>query len=247
MAMRLDQYLVNHFGFTRNKAQQLIDSGLVLLNAKICNKSSFKIKEDDTVSIVEDRRVNWVSRSAEKLAGFFEVIQGKIVLEWKNCLDIGSSTGWFTQVLLSLGVHHIDAVDVGTDQLHESIRQDSRVSSYEQTDIRNFAIDHPYIYDIIVCDASFISLSEIIDSISVLSDGYTEIVLLYKPQFEVGREHLRHTGVPKDPKIVEQKMKEFEWLLQLKYFNILKILPSSLKGEAGNQEWIYWIQKKSQN
>jgi 23S rRNA (cytidine1920-2'-O)/16S rRNA (cytidine1409-2'-O)-methyltransferase len=101
-------------------------------------------------------------------------------------------------------------VDVGTDQLHESIRQDIRVSSYEQTDIRDFALESPRIYDIIVCDASFISLSEIIDSISILSDFHTEIILLYKPQFEVGREHLRHTGVPKDPKIVEQKMREFE-------------------------------------
>lgn len=79
--MRLDQYLVNTFGITRNKAQQLINTGLVFLNAKICNKSSVQIKETDKVTIQEDRRVHWVSRSAEKLAGFLENITPKIPLE----------------------------------------------------------------------------------------------------------------------------------------------------------------------
>jgi 23S rRNA (cytidine1920-2'-O)/16S rRNA (cytidine1409-2'-O)-methyltransferase len=91
---------------------------------------------------------------------------------------------------------------------------DPRVSVYEQTDIRNFAKTHPMNhYNYIVCDASFISLSEIIDSILSLARDITKIILLYKPQFEVGRENLRHTGVPKDLKIVEQKMKQFEELL----------------------------------
>lgn len=82
---------------------------------------------------------------------------------------------------------------MGTDQLHESIRKDMRVSSYEQIDIRDFVKKYPQIYDVIVCDASFISLSSIIDSISLVSDIHTDIILLYKPQFEVGRENLRHT------------------------------------------------------
>ena len=80
MAMRIDQYLVTHFGFTRNKAQQLISTDLILINAKICNKSSFQVKESDIVTIEEDRRVHWVSRSAEKLAGFLENITPKISL-----------------------------------------------------------------------------------------------------------------------------------------------------------------------
>ncbi len=243
--MRLDQYLVSTFGITRNKAQQLINTGLVFLNAKICNKSSVQIKETDKVTIQEDRRVHWVSRSAEKLAGFLENITPKIPLEWKKCLDIGSSTGWFTQVLLSYSVDHVDAVDVGTDQLHESIRKDMRVSSYEQIDIRDFVKKYPQIYDVIVCDASFISLSSIIDSISLVSDIHTDIILLYKPQFEVGRKNLRHTWVPKDPKVVEQKMREFESLLQTLYFDIITKKASSLTWEAGNQEWIYMIRKTS--
>jgi len=149
--------------------------------------------------------VNWVSRSAEKLAGFLE--QFPIKINGKKCLDVGSSTGGFTQVLLSYGANRIDAVDVGSNQLHESIRSNPKVSSYEQTDIRDFAKQNNGIfYDIIVCDASFISLYEIVDFIFLVANTDTKIILLYKPQFEVGRDQLRKTGVPKDLKIVEQKI-----------------------------------------
>ena len=270
--MRLDQYLVLHHGLTRNKAQQLIATDLVCVNAKICNKASFQIGDSSIVTITADRRVEWVSRSAEKLAEFIErldmvsdvsVPQGytfqyhsseysgeiqskKLTIAGTNCLDVGSSTGGFTQVLLQYGATHIDAVDVGTDQLHPSLRSDSRVSSYEQTDIRDFATEKQSHYDIIVCDASFISLSMIIDAMLTLSNIDTRMILLYKPQFEVGREHLRKTGVPKDIKIVEANMTEFENLLTTKNTNILKKEKSSLIGEAGNQEWIYMIQKNPQ-
>ncbi len=116
-------------------------------------------------------------------------------------------------MLLQNGAIHIDAVDVGTNQLHPSLRLNERVTSYEQTDIRDFAkIQHDH-YDIIVCDASFISLSSIIESILFLSSVDTTLILLYKPQFEVGPEHLRKTGIPKDTKIVAKKMAEFEVLL----------------------------------
>lgn len=238
--MRLDQYLVLHHGLTRNKAQQLIIAGLVSIDSKVYTKVSYKVSEESFVTIAIDRRVQWVSRSAEKLAGFLEElcifyestcyygesilkqvqgnssdkeVQKPIQIYGANCLDIGSSTGGFTQVLLQFGAIHVDAVDVGTDQLHSSLRLHERVSSYEQTDIRDFAkIPHDH-YDIIVCDASFISLSSIIESILSLSDIDTNLILLYKPQFEVGQEHLRKTGVPKDTKIVTKKMAEFEILL----------------------------------
>jgi 23S rRNA (cytidine1920-2'-O)/16S rRNA (cytidine1409-2'-O)-methyltransferase len=196
------------------------------------------------VTIATDRRVHWVSRSAEKLAGFFDQTDYNIQITGSHCLDVGSSTGGFTQVLLEYGASHVDAVDVGTDQLHESIRSDSRVSSYEQTDIRDFAKTHmSSVYDIIVCDASFISLLDIIDPIISFAGTDTSIILLYKPQFEVGREQLRHTGVPKDQKVVEKKMREFESILLQKNLNILEVKKSSLMGEAGNQEWVYLVKK----
>ena len=181
--MRLDIYLASHHGITRNKAQQLILAGLVSVNTKICIKASFLISDTAIVSIVPDRRVEWVSRSAEKLVGFIERLDINIAVN--NCLDIGSSTGGFTQVLLQYGAVHIDAVDVGTDQLHPSLRGDSRVNSYEQTDIRDFAKIKHVSYNIIVCDASFISLTLILDSMIFLADSETKMILLYKPQFEV--------------------------------------------------------------
>lgn len=247
MAMRLDLYLVHHHAITRNKAQQLIVANLISVNQHTCNKSSQSIGEDDIVTIKEDRRVHFVSRSAEKLAGFFESLHTPIVIAGSNCLDVGSSTGWFTQVLLSFGAHHVDAVDVGTDQLHESLRWDICVTSYEKTDIRDFAkIYTNNHYNLIVCDASFISLTEIVDPILALANEKTTIILLYKPQFEVGREHLRKTGVPKNQGIIDKKMTEFESFLLFKDCVILDRKPSSLKGEAGNQEWIFLIQKNPQ-
>lgn len=247
--MRLDHYLVLHHGLTRNKAQQLIKSDLISVDAKICNKSSQLIGEGHIVTIVEDRRVAWVSRSAEKLAGFLEaysIQNSELNISWSNCLDVGSSTGGFSQVLLGYEVSHIDAVDVGTGQLHALLQNDPRVTSYEETDIRDFAKTKHTPYDIIVCDASFISLTQILDSMIALADSETKMILLYKPQFEVGREQLRKTGVPKDMKIVENKMKEFEELLRLKNMSIIKKEKSSLIGEAGNQEWIYMLERATQ-
>ncbi len=243
--MRLDQYLVKHHHLTRNRAQQLIATDLILVDSRICNKASFAMRDTSIVSIIHDRRVAWVSRSAEKLAGFLEWLPIALHLLDGTCLDIGSSTGGFTQVLLGLWVRHVDAVDVGTDQLHASLRHDPRVTIYEQTDVRDFSKNNTgnIVYDTIVCDASFISLIEIIDAILVLANETTKIILLYKPQFEVGREHLRKTGVPKDITVVQEKMTEFEGILCAKNTTILERTPAILMGEAGNQEWIYLLQK----
>lgn len=215
--MRFDVVLAERCGFTRNKAQQLIALGLVSVNGKTITKTSFDVSESDTFAIIEDRRVYWVSRSAEKLIGFLEQSRNEMLLQkvaGSSCLDVGSSTGGFTQVLLEHGAAHVDAVDVGTNQLHETIRNDARVTSYEEMDIRHFANQDRMRYDFIVCDASFISLVEILDSMLALADKETNIILLFKPQFEVGKQHLRKTGVPKDEKSIQDAMKRFENFVQ---------------------------------
>ncbi len=239
--MRLDLYISEKYGFTRNKSQALIDAGFICVNGKVIDKASFSVTWDEIFSIREDKSIHWVSRSAGKLDGFLEEI-GFIDITWKNCLDIGSSTGGFTQVLLEKWSSHVDAVDVGTDQLHEKIKNDPRVSSFEKTDIRKFSgTCHPGgTYDIITCDVSFISLAEIIPDILRFLDKNTDIFLLFKPQFEVGRANLRKTGVPKDKKIVEQKLKEFEQLLNHNCLKIKKKSPSTVIWEAGNEEWMIW-------
>lgn len=132
-------------------------------------------------------------------------------------------------------------MDVGRDQLHPSIRVDERVTSHEQMDIRDFMPKS--LYDIIVCDASFISLTQILDAILRHAENSTEIILLFKPQFEVGKEHLRKTGVPKDETCVSRAMQVFEEYIKDKNCVILAKEKSCLIGEAGNQEWVYWIKK----
>ncbi len=140
-SMRLDLCIAEKYSMSRNKARQLIEAGLVSVNEQSVVKPSFEIIGDEEIGLQEDKRIKWVSRSAGKLDGFLDQIAGKnksMSILGAFCLDVGSSTGGFTQVLLERGAVHVDAVDVGTDQLHEKIRTDSRVMSYEQTDIRSF-------------------------------------------------------------------------------------------------------------
>ncbi len=180
--MRIDQYIAREYGFSRNRVQQLIDAGLVFVDEVPVCRASVKVCENANICIREDRMIHWVSRSAGKLFHFFEE-HPEIVIQGARCLDVGSSTGGFTQVLVERNVLSVDAVDVGTDQLHDSIRQNPKVMSHEKMDIRNFPTSKPY--DVIVCDASFIRLSEILPAIFSHSDKNTVIILLYKPQFEV--------------------------------------------------------------
>lgn len=191
----------------------------------LAKKASHDIVPFDIVRILPDKRVDFVSRSAIKLDTFLETID--LDVAGSICLDIGASTGGFTQVLLAHGAKRIYAVDVGTSQLHSSLREDSRVVSIENTDIRNFQAST--YFDCIVGDISFISLTKLIDPILMLADEKTEIILLYKPQFEVGRENLRKTGVPKSDMIVAKKFQEFQELLVSKGVIIKKISPSSLE------------------
>jgi 23S rRNA (cytidine1920-2'-O)/16S rRNA (cytidine1409-2'-O)-methyltransferase len=239
--MRLDSYLSMHHNVSRNRAKQLIEAWLVFIDGDSCTKVSQDVSEGNSVTLAEDKRVHWVSRSAMKLHGFLAHHQ-EIAVQWMNCLDVGSSTGGFTEVLLEQWAKHIDAVDVGTDQLHEKIRSNSRVKSYEQTDIRAFFQKIPY--DVIVCDASFISLCQILDAIIIHANPTTEIILLFKPQFEVGKINLRKTGVPKDEKCILEAMNWFENLLKERQCAIFAKEKSCLIWEAGNEEWVYWIRKK---
>ena len=249
--MRLDHFVVQTYWFTRNKAQQLIESGLVSIEEKIVTKTSFQVDWDEDVLLREEKCVHWVSRSAGKLDGFLNQLEAwgvQIQIKGRKALDIWSSTGGFTQVLLERWIDHVDAVDVGTNQLHETIRNNPKVSSYEQTDIRTF---HPtiqssnqfFIYDIIVCDVSFISLHEIVPHILRFSDSKTDIVVLFKPQFEVGREYLRKTGVPRNKEIVQQKIEEFEQLLNHNWLIIQSKSLSTVIWEAGNEEWMIFLKQ----
>lgn len=132
-------------------------------------------------------------------------------------------------------------MDVGEGQIHASLRENMHVFSYEKTDIRNFRSDKKY--DFIVCDASFISLEKIFQSIFDLANKNTEIILLFKPQFEVGRELLTKNGVPKSEEIIQKSLQNFKNFLQKFSVSFLGCEKSTLIGEAGNQEYIFYLKK----
>lgn len=235
--MRLDSYLVE-LGLveSRNKAQQLIKDHAVSVDGKIIDKVSFEA--DETMSVTMADNTQYVSRAAIKLKGFLPFMECN--LAGLNALDIGSSTGGFTQVLLEEGAAHVTCVDVGSDQLHPSLRSDSRVTVFENTDIRNFLPEKTY--DIVTCDVAFIPLELVLDSIVRLSSRY--IVILFKPQFQVGREVKRDkNGVVKDNSAIGKAMIKFEDTCSLLGWKLIAKETAHIAGKEGNQETCYGFVK----
>lgn len=234
---RLDNYLVeNGMCESRNRAQSIIKDGLVSVNGLQIIKSSFVIKESDEVIVKEHKE--YVSRAAFKLSTFLDELS--LDLRGVSALDIGSSTGGFTQVLLEEGASEVTAVDVGRDQLHATLKSDKRVLSYEDCDIREFESDKKF--DIVVSDVAFISLLHILDAVDRLSND--KIILLFKPQFEVGREAKRDkNGVVVDEKAILQAMIKFEDACKLKGWRLVKKSASKLTGKEGNLEYCYFFEK----
>ena len=235
--IRLDNYLVKkNLIDSRNKAQTLIKDGLVSVNSKIVLKSSLKIDENDEVIVA--KHDNYVSRSAYKLKLFLEEVD--LDVAGMISLDIGSSTGGFTQVLLEKGVKEVSAVDVGKEQLHKSLKQDERVISYESCDIRKFHSQKKF--ELVVSDVSFISLLNILNDVDRLAHGI--IILLFKPQFEVGREVKRdNNGVVTDEKAILKAMSKFEKTCLQKSWKLINKSPSKLTGKEGNLEYCYLFKK----
>lgn len=235
--MRLDNYLVEKdLVQSRNKAQEIIKTGLVNVNNKSILKPSFKVTENDEVYVTEHKA--YVSRAAFKLDEFLNEIN--LHVKNKTALDIGSSTGGFTQVLLERGVKEVSCVDVGHNQLHHSLREDERVHVFEGCDIRKFHSDVSF--DLIVSDVAFISLLYILDDVDRLASE--DIILLFKPQFEVGRGIKRDkNGVVQDKKAIANAMIKFEDSCKLKGWKLAEKLPSTLTGKEGNLEYCYYFKK----
>ena len=235
--MRLDNYLVEkELVQSRNKAQEIIKAGLVSVNNKSILKSSFKVTQNDEVDVTEHKA--YVSRAAFKLDEFLN--ETGLDVKGKTALDIGSSTGGFTQVLLERGVGEVSCVDVGSEQLHHSLRNDERVHVHENCDIRKFESKRQF--ELIVSDVAFISLLYILDDVDRL--GSDEIILLFKPQFEVGREAKRDkNGVVTDKKAIASAMTKFEDACRLKNWQLVQKSPSKLTGKEGNLEYCYYFKK----
>ncbi len=239
--MRLDKYLVDEGYFeSRNRANDAIKAGQVTVDGKKA-KASAKVDEN-TVVEVEDTKF-YVSRAARKLESFLDTYP--MDFKDKNALDIGSSTGGFAQIVLENGAASLACVDVGKDQLHISLRQNEKVSLFEETDIREFESSEGF--ELITCDVSFISILKITDDIDRLSQNGTDIVILYKPQFEVGKDVKRDSkGVVQDLDAIARRKEEFEAeMLKLGWIEKYQAL-SQVQGKEGNQEYLYHFVKKGQ-
>ena len=236
--MRLDIYLTKTFNIqSRNKACELIKSDKVKIDGVIITKPSFNVEDDHKIELLEDDF--YVSRAAYKLKYFLEELEN-FDLKNKNTLDIGSSTGGFTQILLENSVSKVTCVDVGSNQLHERIKYDSKISFFENTDIRAFQSDE--IFDIVTCDVSFISILHIIEDINRLASK--DIIILFKPQFEVGTKVKRDKkGVVKDKNAILKSREDFLNYTQKLNWNLKYSNLSKLQGKDGNEEELFYFSK----
>ena len=205
--MRLDDKVKEIFNISKTKAQKYIREGIVKVDNKIITKPGYILKDEEKndIEIIEEKnRYIYVSQGALKLKKAVEEFNLKEILKDNICIDIGSSTGGFTEILLENGVKKVYSIDVGTSQLDEKLKKNNKVISIENTDFRNIQIDKENKFqndniDTIVGDLSFISLKKIIDKIVEISPK--NIILLIKPQFEVGEDIARkYNGVIDDKK-----------------------------------------------
>ena len=240
--IRADQLLVSRgLAESRTRAQALIMAGAVFSGERKLAKAGDMLAEDAPLD-VRGKDHPWVSRGGIKLdhglTHFGFDVTGAVAL------DVGSSTGGFTDVLLSRGAAKVYAVDVGTNQLAWKLRQDPRVVVEEQTNARTLdAGIIPEPVDIIVCDASFIGLAKVLDAPLKLAKRGARLVVLIKPQFEAGREEVGKGGVVRDPAVHERVCANAKAWVESEGWAVLGVVPSPITGPEGNVEFLLGAEK----
>lgn len=238
---RADKVLValGHFD-SRAAAQAAIAAGLVRVGKKVLSKAAEKISPD--ARILAEAAHPWVSRSGLKLAHAFEAFE--VDAARMHCLDVGASTGGFTEVLLANGAASVIAIDVGRDQLHRRLRDDARVTSLEATDARalkaEMLVTAP---DLIVCDASFISLHKLLSVPLSLAGPNANLIALFKPQFEVGRENIGKGGIVTDRAAIGRAEQSFVDWLSNEGWAVKARADSPIKGGDGNSERLIFAER----
>jgi len=237
MKRRVDQMLVDReLAETRSKAQALILAGLVFSGERKIEKAGQSLPEDAPLE-VRGRGHPWVSRGGIKLAHALEEFGWDV--SGAVALDVGSSTGGFTDVLLQRGAVRVFAVDVGTNQLAWKIRQDPRVTVHEQTNARYLTdaiVTEPV--DIIVCDASFISLAKVLEKALDFAKPGGRLLALVKPQFEAERAEIGKGGVVKDPAVHERVCQAAARWVESCGWAVRGITRSPITGPEGNVEFL---------
>ncbi|MFH1076688.1 MAG: TlyA family RNA methyltransferase [Pseudomonadota bacterium] len=237
---RLDILLVEHgLAETRQKAQALILAGQVQVDGKLSDKSGVKISEESTLSI-HNKNLPYVSRGGLKLEAALDHFQ--VNISGLSCLDVGASTGGFTDCLLQRGAHSVVCVDVGYGQLHWKIRNDPRVTVLERTNIRYLADNSFSIaFDIAVIDVSFISLKIVIPKVFSFIRQSGHMIALIKPQFEVGKGEVGKGGVVRNPEQHDKVLKDLSCFFKNHGLVLHGILPSPILGPKGNKEFLAYL------
>jgi 23S rRNA (cytidine1920-2'-O)/16S rRNA (cytidine1409-2'-O)-methyltransferase len=236
MATKRADAALHERGFfeSRAKAREAIEAGLVSVDGRVVSKPSAPVAEG--AEIIATAPYPWVSRGGVKLAHALDVF--RVNPADRHCLDVGASTGGFTDVLLARGARHVVAVDVGHGQLHEKLRGDARVTSMEGQDARTLTLaqlcEAP---TLIVMDASFISLAALLPNALSLAAPQGELVALIKPQFEAGRAAVKK-GVVRDEKIHAEVCEKARRDIEALGWRVLGVTASPITGGDGNREFL---------
>lgn len=253
---RLDSALVDRsLANSRTIAQRLIKAGVVSVNNRIITKSSFLVNNSEEIIIKKSKELEkseyflkYVSRGALKLEGAFEAFSkyGLSILNSTRALDIGASTGGFCDVLLQKGVNSVIALDVGHGQLHPKIANNPRVIEMSGVNIRDvYEEDLPYKPNLIVSDVSFISLTLVIPTIARIAEKNANIVLLVKPQFEVGKGNLGKGGIVTDESLRISALEKVKNCAKANNMTVIATEKSPIEGTHGNVEYLLYARFSS--
>lgn len=236
---RLDAEMVSRrIVKSRNVAQQLIKEEKVFVNDRMISKPSFSVNDDDNI-VIKGELPKYVGRGGLKLEKALS--EFNIDLSDKLCIDIGASTGGFTDCMLQNGARLVYAVDVGKDQLDERLRTDKRVISLENTDVREAAEKISDIADFISVDVSFISLKLVLPEVKTLLKQRGQAVALIKPQFEVGKSGLGKHGIVKSDMLRSKAVNEIKDFAEQIGFAVSEIIQSPITGGDGNIEYLIYL------
>lgn len=241
---RLDAELVRRgLARSREHARTLIESGSVLVAGTVASKAATQVDAAEAVLVrAPDDSPHYVSRGAHKLLGALE--EFGIDVHGRSCLDAGASTGGFTDVLLRRGAARVVCVDVGYGQLAWEVSTNDRVTVMDRTNIRDVGIEQlPFRPDLVVADLSFISLTLVLPSITSIVDPMGDLLLMVKPQFEVGKESIGSRGVVRDPHLRAAAVAQVAEAAHAVGWQMDGVVASPLPGPAGNVEYFVWLKR----
>jgi 23S rRNA (cytidine1920-2'-O)/16S rRNA (cytidine1409-2'-O)-methyltransferase len=252
---RLDAELVRRgLARSREQAGELVAAGLVAVAGQRASKPATQVARDAPITVTESGQPAYVSRGGHKLAGAFEAFGGfrgvappgqhssDLVVEGRNALDAGASTGGFTDVLLRAGAAHVVAADVGYGQLAWSLRTDPRVTVMDRVNVRALGPVTP-VPDLVVADLSFISLTLVLPALAAAATPEADFVLLVKPQFEVGKARVGAGGVVRDTTDRSAAVEKVAGAAGELGLGVRGITASPLPGPAGNVEYFLWLRR----